>query len=82
MIAIALIIAVGTGVYSALGSTATWRRESNAASFEALGMYDVRVEAAEGVDAAAGSMRAVLDRLPDPGVIADAEERLVTPTQV
>ena len=26
--AIALIIAVGTGVYSGLGSTATWRRVS------------------------------------------------------
>ena len=82
VIAIALIIAVGTGVYSALGSTATWRQESNDASFEALAMYDVRVKVAEGVDAAAGSMRAVLDRLPDPSLIADAEERLVVPTQV
>lgn len=79
--AIALIIAIGTGVYSALGSTATWRRESNDASFAALGMYDLRVKAADGVDAAAGSMRAALDRLPE-GTIVRAEERLVAPTQM
>jgi putative ABC transport system permease protein len=82
VVAIALIIAVGTGVYAALGSTATWRRESNDASFEALHMYDLRVKAAEGLDAAAGAMRAALDRLPDPGVVAESEERLVVPTQV
>ena len=79
--AIALIIAIGTGVYSALGSTATWRQESNDASFAALGMYDLRVKAAEGVDAPAGSMRSALDRLPN-ALIARAEERLVAPIQL
>src|SRR6185369_8819068 len=79
VVAIALIIAVGTGVYAALGSTATWRRESNSASFEALNMYELRVKAVEGLDAAAGSMRSALDRLPDPTVVAQAEERLVVP---
>jgi putative ABC transport system permease protein len=82
VIAIALIIAVGSGVYAALGSTATWRYESNDASFAALGMYDLRVTASEGVDAPAGSMLAALDRLPDPAMVADAEERLVAATQV
>lgn len=80
--AIALIIGVGTGVYAALGSTATWRRESNDASFEALNMYDLRVKAAEGLDAAEGTMRAALGRLDDPQVVVAAEERLVVPTQV
>jgi putative ABC transport system permease protein len=80
--AIALIIAVGTGVYSALGSTATWRQQSNDASFDLLAMYDVRVKAAEGADAPEGSMLSVLDRLQAPDVIAQAEERLVGPTQV
>ncbi len=80
--AIALIIAVGTGVYSGLGSTATWRRVSNDASFGALGMYDVRVTAAAGADAATGTMLAALDRLPDRAVVTDAEERLIAPTQV
>lgn len=80
--AIALIIAVGTGVYAALGSTSTWRRESNDASFEALQMYDLRVRAADGVDAPVGTMLAILDGLPDPGVIATAAERLIVATQV
>ncbi|MGV3760185.1 MAG: ABC transporter permease, partial [Actinomycetota bacterium] len=82
VVAIALIIAIGTGAYSALGSTATWRRQSNDASFELLQMYDLRVRATEGVDAATGDMLAALERLPDPAVIAVAEERLVAATQV
>lgn len=82
VVAIALIIAVGTGVYAALGSTATWRRESNDSSFETLRMYDLRVKAAEGLDAPAGSMREALSRLPDPQVVVDSEERLVVQTQV
>lgn len=80
--AIALVIAIGTGVYSALGSTATWRRESNDASFDYVAMYDLRVKSTEGVDVAAGEMRAVLATLTDPSVVDVAEERLVLPTQV
>jgi putative ABC transport system permease protein len=79
--AIALIIAIGTGVYSALGSTATWRRESNDASFSVLGMYDLRVKSADGVDTPAGSMLAALGEVPG-GTIAGAEERLVVATQI
>jgi putative ABC transport system permease protein len=79
--AIALIIAIGTGTYSALGSTATWRQESNDASFDALGMYDLRVKAAQGVDAPAGAMLAAVRRVP-PGMVARAEERLVVATQL
>jgi putative ABC transport system permease protein len=82
VVAIALVIAIGTGVYAALGSTATWRRESNDASFAQLHMYDLRVQAAEGVDASAGDLLAVLDTLPDPGIVATAEERLIVATQV
>lgn len=82
VVAIALVVAIGTGAYSALGSTATWRYESNDASFELLHMYDLRVKAAEGADAARGDMLATLDRLPDPGVVEVAEERLVASTQV
>jgi putative ABC transport system permease protein len=80
--AIALVIAIGTGVFSALGSTSTWRRESNDDSFAMTGMYDLRVKVAEGATADQGAMLAVLDRLPDPSVVAVAEERLIAPTQV
>ena len=41
--AIALVLAIGTGVYAGLGSTAEWRRQSNDASFAALAMHDLRV---------------------------------------
>jgi putative ABC transport system permease protein len=82
VVAIALIISIGTGIYAALGSTATWRRQSNDASFGLLHMYDLRVRTAEATDAAEGEMRAVLGDLPDPGMVATAEERLIVPTQV
>jgi putative ABC transport system permease protein len=80
--AIALVIAIGTGLYSALSGTATWRYESNNASFAATGMYDLRVRSTEGLDTGQGTMLAVLDSLPDPAVVAHAEERLVFDTQV
>ena len=80
--AIALVIAIGTGVYSAMGSTSTWRRESNDDSFALTGMYDLRVKVAEGATAAQGAMLAVLGELPDPTVVAVAEERLIAATQV
>jgi putative ABC transport system permease protein len=79
--AIALIIAIGTGVYSGLGSTATWRRESNAASFASTAMYDLRVKTADGVDAPMGAMAGAVDAIPA-GVIAHAEERLVVSAQI
>jgi putative ABC transport system permease protein len=82
VVAIALVISIGTGIYAALGSTATWRRESNDASFGWLHMYDLRIRATEGTDAAAGEMLAVLGDLPDPGIVGTAEERLHVPTQV
>lgn len=80
--AIALVIAIGTGMYSALSGTASWRYASNDASFEATGMYDLRVKATEGLDTAHGEMLAVLGTLADPTVVQDAEERLIVDTQV
>lgn len=79
--AIALVIAVGTGVYAGLGSTSTWRRQSNDASYAALHMFDVRASLAEGTAVAQGRLLAALDGL-EPGAVATAEERLIAPTQV
>ena len=76
VVAIALVLALGTGVYAGLGSTGEWRRQSNDASFAALSMHDLRatlspgtfteqgglVEAVEGLDAAS-SVTAVVERL-------------------
>ena len=82
VLAIAVIIAIGTGVYAGLGSTAEWRRQSNDESFAMLHMYDLRVTTAEQVDAATGQMAAVLATLPDPAIVATAEERFIADTQV
>jgi putative ABC transport system permease protein len=82
VLAIALVIAIGTGVYAALGSTAQWRRQSNDESFAMLNMYDLRVVAAEGADAPEGEMAAVAGSVPDPESFVDVEERLVADTQV
>jgi len=70
VLVIALIIGIGTGVYAGLGSTSAWRRQSNDESFAMLHMYDLRVTAAEGVDAPTGGMAAVLATLPDPAIVA------------
>jgi putative ABC transport system permease protein len=82
VLAVALIIGIGTGVYAGLGSTAEWRRQSNDASFAMLHMYDLRVTAAEGVDAPTGAMARVLTKLPDPSIVTTAEERFIADTQV
>lgn len=82
VVAIALIIAVGTGVYAGLGSTSAWRRTSNDASYAALGMYDLRVKASEGLDAAEGDMLAIADTIDDRAAMTATEERLVVATQV
>lgn len=80
--AIALVIGIGIGLYSALSGTATWRYQSNDASFDATGMYDLRVKSTEGLDTKQGEMLAVLASLPDPTVVTNAEERMVFETQV
>lgn len=80
--AIALVIAIGTGLFSALGSTSVWRRTSNDDSFAITGMYDIRVRASDGAFADEGSLLALLADLPDPSIVSLAEERLVVATQV
>ncbi|MCD4685421.1 MAG: FtsX-like permease family protein [Anaerolineae bacterium] len=55
VIAIAMIIALGTGVYAGLGGQETWRIDSLDESYARLNMYDLRLELANGsyVDEAA-----------------------------
>jgi putative ABC transport system permease protein len=82
VVAIALTVALGTGMFAALGSTAAWRRQSNDASFALLGVHDLRVRLSEGSVARAGTLRAAVARIPHAGWIRAAEERLVFPVQV
>jgi putative ABC transport system permease protein len=80
--AIALIIALGSGSYAALGSTATWRRTSYRATFDALGMFDLHLSLATGGYVSRGALLAVARSIPHAHQIAAVEERLVGPTQV
>ena len=81
VLAIALIIGLGSGLYAGLGSTATWRRESNDISFEQLGLHHLRAQLAEDSFTGEGSLLAAAGRVAHPEWIAGAEERLIVSTQ-
>jgi putative ABC transport system permease protein len=76
---IAMIIAVGTGVFAGLGSTARWRRLTNDESYRAVRMHDLRVELAEGSLVPEGMLIDAVGSLPG---VALAQERLTVPVQV
>ncbi len=79
VLAIAIIIALGAGVFAGLGGQETWRKASYDASYERLNMHDLKVELATGsfVDGAA-----LVEELSQVEGVADVEVRLVTPTLV
>ena len=81
VVAIAVVIAIGTGAYAGLSSSANWRRLSNEASFGALHMHDLRVKLATGSQADAGRLAATAASIGHAGSIDAVEERLVVPTQ-
>jgi putative ABC transport system permease protein len=80
--AIALIIALGTGTFAGLGSTATWRRQSNDASFAHLRMHDLRVTLPEGATLPEATLSTAIDQLPHAEWVTARAERLVGSTQV
>ena len=82
MLAIALVIAIGTGMFTGLGSLETWRKRSNDESFALLNAHDLKVTLAESSFARAGELRRAVGSLPSDLRVAGAEERLVVPTQV
>ena len=79
VVATALVIAIGTGLYAGLGGMREWRERSNDLSFAQLAYHDLRVELSQGDYLGAGRLRRVADGVP--GVRA-AQERMVVPTQV
>lgn len=82
VLAIALVIAIGTGGYAGLTSNANWRRASYAASYGALGMYDLRVDLAAGGYVAEGALADVLGSIDHAAWISAVEERLLVSTQL
>ncbi len=82
MTAIALVLAIGTGVYAGLGSTAEWRRESNDASFAALAMHDLRVTLSPGTFVEQDALVDAIASIDGAASVRDVSERLVVDSQV
>jgi putative ABC transport system permease protein len=82
VVAIGLVLAIGTGVYAGLGSMKDWRIASNDASYEALRAHDLEISLTEGTSAPAGSLTRLLDGIPAATEVKDSEERLQLPTQI
>ena len=82
VVAIALVLAIGTGVYAGLGSTGEWRRQSNDASFGALSMHDLRVTLSPGTFTEQGGLVEAVRGLDAASSVAAVVERLVVDSQV
>lgn len=76
---IALMIAIGTGMFAGLSSLTKWRIASNDASFGLTNMYDLRVQLSGASYLSQGAMAGLAAEVD--GVLA-AEERLIQQTQV
>lgn len=80
--AIALIVAIGSGVYSGLSSTSEWRKVSYGASFARLHMFDLRAALSTGSFVDARALGDVASEIPHARWIGAAETRLIGATQV
>lgn len=80
--AIALVLGIGTGLFTALNSLATWRNDSNDASFAKLNAHDLRFSLASGNYARRGALARAARSIGDAGSIEAVGERLVVPTQI
>lgn len=79
---IALVLAIGIGLFTGLGSMESWRTTSQDRSFALLRMHDLRMSLGEGSYVPEGRLRELVDAIPDASAVTGAEERLVAPTQV
>jgi putative ABC transport system permease protein len=77
VVAIALIIALGTGVFAGLGGQKSWRIKSLDKSYAMLNVYDLRMQLADGsyIDQAQ-----LMDALSKVEGIQTMEPRLIAPT--
>lgn len=80
--AIALIIALGSGLYSGLSSTTRWRQMSYDRSFEQLQLHDLRVSLSAGTHLPATALSEAARAIPHAEWIRAAAPRLIVSTQV
>ena len=81
VVAIGFVLAIGAGVYSGLGSTATWLRTSYDHSFDELSIHDIRFELSSGTFTDQGQLREAVESASQ-GVALSVAERLVVDSQV
>lgn len=79
VLAIALIIALGTGMFAGLGGTETWRVASLDASYGALRMYDLRLTLTPGSRLPQDEVRPAFEGVSG---VRTVEPRLVLDTQL
>lgn len=82
VLALALVIALATGMAAGLGSVQIWRDGSADASFGRLGFHDLRLALTEGTAVPAGSLERLAAAIPEADEVSAAQERLVVPAQV
>jgi putative ABC transport system permease protein len=82
VVAIALIIAIGTGSFAAFNSMTRWRRASNEASYALLNVHDLRARLGSGAFLPAGTLEDAALEIEHADWIDAAEERVLVPTQV
>ena len=82
VLSIAFVIALGTGAYSGLSSTTSWRIKSNDASFALTNMHDLKITFSKESFVPENLVKNALSDLIERSSKADIEERLHVPTQV
>ncbi len=82
VLSIALVLALGVGMYVAMSSMSVWRVRSADASFGALRMHDLRLSLVEGDSVGEGTLRAALRVSGAQPDVTGAAERLVVARQV
>ncbi len=80
--AIALVLAIGTGLYAGLSSTSRWRELSNDASFAAGNMHELRATTSPGTFLGEGEFERLVAALPVGDSVDLVTERLVVDGQI
>jgi putative ABC transport system permease protein len=82
VVAVALIIGLGTGIYAGLGGSKPWRLHSYDKSYALLHMYDLRIKLTQGSYVDAQTFLDAVHSIPHAAWIESIEPRLFLPTLV
>ncbi len=82
VLAIAIVIALGTGTYAGLSASAAWRQVSYDASYAATNAHDLLVSLAENTTVDGNALRAAIAASPHPEWVKDLTTSLAVSVQV